>query len=964
MPLSDRHAPEDTVIHRENLDANLQFHSIGRYYPEEYGSQIQASVKKHDLIADIPATLAGIVVDRNDHALSSWANQERLQQYEDEAFYKQLELNKRQLLDLDADLKVHDTMMQIDSDLINARQKAIDGDGKVEEEYAKVFDKYKGVYDDTPALAARFNKSFNDLVRSKTKEGLEEDIKTAYTKVGYIISQNADLVNNDIISGNMDALTGIQNFMKKSAAWLAKLPAAALPQTFSNVFNTFVQSEAQSILNRFKNGDMDADTAMTNLKGLRVLYGKEHSFPLVDDQNNILKDTNGEDRKVTFTIDEKTQAMLEQTLKDVSSGGGGTAGDEKILNLEADFDKKYDWANIEEKGYSTTLLNTDPKQLETWFDEFVNNVMNSGLSASKKQNVISKCYKKHIQAQMMIKASTIAKQAGTDVSNVLSALADDIELKQRTNPINFDWRNYQPTINGKTYDLGFGTITATLQGRYGSLGLLPNLGTDSNEASVYWGDFKDILRKAADNARQGNVSTFLNTHDPVYSASSEIISKYMNDSLVTQKSDGSYTYNISTINTNIIPHIKNLKTSADKAGFKYTIDPKQMDVWVQGINNNITDPRAKYQATLGLIYALEKGDCKGDIYKYALTKARERGAGSSWGSEINKNTNDGMLLAALALHKSSSLEEQVLNAYNDGSFAEKQKIANKDKEGYIAQGTQAIFDELKIPKEHRAMYHNLISTIGAISVTDVAKGNVDLNLFKNNFKNIMQQQYINTDGKLFRSNAIKQALLKDATYLKPFLNKPGGIEKLNNIGMGISDFMRNSHMTNTLQHLTKDYELYPDLETGTFHIRFNGKDIKTKDEKMQGVLDYTEDMHNIDAREIGQITILGGITSVLKDHAEVIYKRDLQHIYALNLQDTDKNRKQYSASVYAAADLFNNPKTKVELLKAQQESLYSNGKKQKIYNTSNTPFQSIMKDLGIEYGHDQYKIIPDLKIKK
>ena len=49
MPLSDRHAPEDTVIRRENLDANLQVHTLGRYYPEEYGSQIQASVLVNNL---------------------------------------------------------------------------------------------------------------------------------------------------------------------------------------------------------------------------------------------------------------------------------------------------------------------------------------------------------------------------------------------------------------------------------------------------------------------------------------------------------------------------------------------------------------------------------------------------------------------------------------------------------------------------------------------------------------------------------------------------------------------------------------------------------------------------------------------------------------------------------------------------------------------------------------------------
>ena len=79
MAFTNRHAPEDTAIKQEAPTENIDVRGLGRYYPEEYSGPIHAAQNRGQIIADVPKTLAGIVLNHNDHAISTWqAEQEVL----------------------------------------------------------------------------------------------------------------------------------------------------------------------------------------------------------------------------------------------------------------------------------------------------------------------------------------------------------------------------------------------------------------------------------------------------------------------------------------------------------------------------------------------------------------------------------------------------------------------------------------------------------------------------------------------------------------------------------------------------------------------------------------------------------------------------------------------------------------------------------------------------------------------
>ena len=945
MPFSDRHAPEDTAIRREELAGNIDVRGPGRYYPEEYGAQIQAAHQKGQLIADIPATMAGIVINRNDHALSTWYNKERAELNDEKEFYQQLEANKRQLLALDADLKVHDTMVKLDSDLINAREHALNNDGKVYDEYAKILDNYKGMFDDTPALASRFNSLFQRKAQDSLREGLKEDIQNGYIKMGGIMEISRNTINDSILSGNISALDGIQQFMKDNAKWISRLHATEIPKMFNTIFNQFVQTEATAIINTVKEGNLSADEAMKQLQGLRNLYSAPHNFDLIGEDNQILKDTEGNNRSVTFNIDPRTQAMLDQYVKDTSSGGLGSAGDEKMLNIENSFKERIGWKEIEEKGYSTNLLNTTPEQLDTWFDGFINDVLNSGVSDSKKRSTIANCTNIYMQTKMMLKISDIAKNAGANVSNVLLELKHNIEDTRQKNDINFDWSNYTPTINGVSYNLGFGTITTQLQTKYGSLGLLPDLGTNSDEAAIYWQNFQKILDKAAQNAQQNQTSNFLNTHNGAYSASSNHITDYMGYNLITKNQEGVYTYNSATINS-VTKELKTLKEEASKAGFKKAIDANQMDRWIKNIETNIKDPLAKHKAFSGLLLALDKAGCIGDVYSYAFSKEIEN-------QDINKKDNNedssaGEFLAIRALSKVPSVNKAIEDLITQGRYAESYKIARIDKDNYLYETKMKVFNELFIPPEQQGMYNTLANMIGATAVK--SDGTINSSIFKANFKAALQQLYVSLPNNFGKPNGIgKKALLKDATYLEPFKMTNGEIDtnKLNVMCIESIDLINKAKQgMPLLKDAYKQIDFYPDLEQGEIYLRFNGKYEKDNRGNIIGRLIYDKDLKKVSAKNIGQITALNAITNTLYKRGSTDYKRIKEEAIRANkvklsqmegLSEADKKRvkdnlerranyfkteNDYIKTLASYRNVLNDPvKCKKILLQSQQARL-------------------------------------------
>ena len=78
MAFTDRGAPRDTAIEQEALTENIDIRGPGRYYPEEYSGPIQAINNRGQIIADVPKTLAGIVLNYDEHALNTWQSKQQV----------------------------------------------------------------------------------------------------------------------------------------------------------------------------------------------------------------------------------------------------------------------------------------------------------------------------------------------------------------------------------------------------------------------------------------------------------------------------------------------------------------------------------------------------------------------------------------------------------------------------------------------------------------------------------------------------------------------------------------------------------------------------------------------------------------------------------------------------------------------------------------------------------------------
>lgn len=951
MPLSDRHAPEDTAIRRENLDANLQFHSIGRYYPEEYGSQIQASVKKHDLIADIPATLAGIVIDRNDHALSSWANQERLQQYEDESFYKQLEANKRQLLDLDADLKVHDKTMQMQSDLIKARETALANDGNIEEAYRNVYANYENIFDGTPALASRFNKEFQASQKNNIKAAILEDIQNNQFKLANNIKDAFNNINKEIVQGNLGAIDGFKQLVTDTAKWYKYMPANAVTQFLEDAFNSYVKEQALFTVNQFKEGNLNAQTAMDTLRGLHDV-AQNFSTNLVDEEGNILKDDKGNDRTANFTLNIETQNYLEQALKDIKSGGSGNGGDGILPDIVNDYNKKIGYNQIKKEGYSEYLLSVSDDDYKNHFLQVGMSILNSGASETSKAKNLNEIYQSFMTGAIIREVNKLAKENKDDSSTIFIAFANQLNKDLKSQNFTGDWETYNPkiTIKDKTYNLGFAALTKDLQQTFGDLGLLPRLGSSQQEASLFWQDTQNILREAANSLHTGNTSNFMIKHDPNYNATSQNLLSDISETNLLKINDKTKQIGINIEGKVLLTNdLQSLKESANKMGLTDTISPEQMDKYVDNAINNTTDPLKKYKILETFGASLLEAGCSSDIYKYAKYKQSQQGSASLWSSK--EDTYDNNLLAIYTIRKVPNLNRSVQNMIANGTYAENAKAIKDNKQEHIITDVlEKVCDSMHITKEDRGMYRSLANLIAANSVTNIKTGAIDKNTYKNQLTEVLNQLYVTIPNKLGKNNGLgNKALLREASYIQPFITNTGEIDtnKLNVMTTeAISLISNSSFLHPTINKYLNNPDFYPDVATGTIRLRFNGEDVKDSQGNIIGGLIYTPELKKVNAKEIGQATAMQVMLNTFLPNAHEIYTKEYQTAKSsaslLGVSDNYLQKQLGTESNFIKmlkthADILNDSK-KVTKLLLQAQTNNDNGSIQNINTNYNLPY--------------------------
>ena len=933
MPLSDRHAPEDTVIRNEPMEANIQFHSIGRYYPEEYDSQIRASIHKHDIIADVPATLAGIVINRNDHALSTWANKERLKTYEDNLFYEQLEANKRQLLDLDADLTVHDKMMEMNSELIKAREDALAKNGKVADAYNNVFEKYQGVFDGTPALAQRFNKEFLRSRNELNMQGIKEDIQTMQFKLGNNLNIAMEGIYKNISQGNLGAVDGIQQLVKDSAKWYQYMHATDVDKYLDKAFNTFVLGEAECAINAFKLGEKTAAETMTTLQGLHDV-AQTLSVNLVNDNGEILKDDKGEDRVATFSLDIKTQDYLEQALKDIKGSGSGGGGEGTLLDVKNDFKEHIGYDQLKEKGYSDKLLNTTPEEFKQMCHTVMTGILNSSASDSKKKETADEVLQAAIEASLIIDVAKINKDAKEDTAMVLQQAANNLRRQIKTQNFTGDWVNktFDVVVGNKTYHLNIGNLTQELQQEYGLTGLIPHLGSSQQEASLMWGRVADTLQKTADNASKLNMSNFLQKHDGEYSASAENVQESLKSSVLIKedKATGQKVLNEKNLDEIITTELAQMKQVSEQNGSTKIVSPEILEQYESAIKTNNVDPSDCFLVMEGLSKSFSKVGAAGDIYTYAKYNRRKVGAGFN-----DKDKNDLTdLYTIYAISKNSSVQKIVKDMIQNGTYKEASSIIKSKNKGAAIDILEGICDDLHIAKEDRSLYYNLANVLAAANISDLKKGSIDEKTLKTQLKDTLSSLYIHIPNSFMKDNGIgNRALFKEANYLQPFKTNTGDIDtnKLKVMTTETISLIKNAAMLNPLiKNEVANIAFYPDEQRGCFRLVFNGTGMKDRNGNFTGILLYNKDLKNVNAKQIGQIPALQVISNTMLHKPEQSYGYDqrVQDIRSsatiLNLdkkqteqyiKDRIGTKEQYIKRLITVTDILNDPQRITKVLK-------------------------------------------------
>ena len=946
MPFTNRHAPEDTAIRREMLEQNIDVRGVGRYYPEEYTGQIQAVRQKGDLIADFPRTLAGIVLNYDDYKLSTWANQEQAKINDEATFYKQLEANKRHLLDLEADVEVNDKTVEINSELIKARENALNNDTSVENAYAEVFDKYKDTFDDIPALAQRFKPQLQKQEQRALAEGLQTDIKTGQQKAASRFVMEFNNLYQPVIQGDLTAVDAMNQLLQNSTKWYKYLGATEVEKALQDFYNFFVQGQAQHVLNLYREGThgITAQMAMDTLRGLHN-SAQQIDGTLVDENGKPLVDGNGNDRTIPFTLTQDTQVKLEQAITELKSGGKTSGEDEGIMpNISDEFDKRINWEQIEKEGYSDKLLSIGQEGLDSWYDEFVHNLMNSNASDASKAKKLDETYHKYKTCATLLKISDLAREAKTDVATIMRTAADTLNRDLKNGNFSKDWEKYDIafTINGKSYTLGTAALTKKLDAKYGNTGLMPHLGTTQNEAELYWQDLYDVLNIAANNVSKNNTSEFMNKYNANYNAASGNIANKLNTAqLLKLDARGNLKLNYGT-QAQIENELAIIKKESDRAGFKNAVSPSQIDTYINKITSDIHDPIQKFQALELLGNAFSNQGMLPDLIRYSEQKAREQGSDSEE-SKVKKVSKDGAIVSIMALKDVPSIRGQVLDMYVNGTYTDNLAIAtNTNNKSSLEANMKNVFEDLGIPKVDRKMYTPLSNMCAALSVEQSNNENFNARIYKDAFKRVLSEQYLQAPTNFMQDNGLRgKALLKNATYMQPFYQQGKSIDTVSDITTSamntINEIKRNNK---ELEPLLANADFYPDAEEGMIRMRIGGKDIANLGDatnRYAGVVVYNKNLKNVDPKLIGQAVALGVVSSLMFGNASNIYKEySRNEARKLDFTKRYKNEQGFKAACQLTSRLLNNPKVMSDILKKASNPV-SKGAIQSVYST-NSPF--------------------------
>lgn len=850
MSLTNRKAPEDTVINREALTEGLDVRGPGRYYPEEFSSQLQIAQHQGSVLSEIPKSLAGIVINYDDYKISSWhdeeqtkINRERIEADNEIRF-------KENALQVEAGVEIYDTQKQMQSELTAAMEKADIEDKKREDAALEVLSKYENPeqFIDRPALQQMWNNTYHNNALNTLNRAQHEDIKTIHTKRAAALNDLISTGYAEVIAGRENPEQSLNRMMPQIVNLTKDLPAVEVQKYMNTAWNELVLAKAQSIYEQVSKGTISAEKGMLALRQLAADYTQK-DFICVDDKGNILKNEDGSDKKFTLTLTPDTQNKLYEVFHIASSSGSSNDG-QSLTDWEKDFDEFVGWKEFTETGTSSKLIGWTFNQFNSFIEQQHQAIMQGKGSDSSKQNKINKLCEKAGQLAAFINIADLIKAGNTDVKKYLPDIIN--KLNGDINNPNTEWSTYKlqlpKTINAEGKEIE-GLILATA----GYNDKSPRLGNDAAARKLYWQSALNQFRKLSTLLNNGSSGEIFSKIDLTCNTAMSTLENLIEAGTLTKGTGYTTSTNVEG-STKIEQALTQFSNGTSAYGVPYASVPyATLDNLINNVNDTSKFPTAiqRFKGMQTIITGFKNAGHISDLVQYAMINK----------DKINTNNIASNFMVALCIHETNDKNLQNIASdilANMGPEKEKELQDYAKDLGYtsanLAQWREDVYNELHIPKNHRAsdMYAGVAKFCEYVAAHEKKNTTYDI-AYKGSFKKLLQSNYVN----LNKDTRLQSAVFKHSPQMRIFQGD-AGVKKLEQ-----TLHETNKRLEIALGGLPKNYTIYSDDEAGVFRYVKNGRNMGKFGDSYVGSLYFSDAMKNLSPQNIGIINAVRVASSIV-----------------------------------------------------------------------------------------------------
>lgn len=852
MTLTNRTAPDDTAIRYEKMDENIEVSKPGRYYPDDYSTMIRINQQSQGLNGEIPKSLANIVEYYDDYKISTWAHEETERMQEKQIDYKHDEQIREETLKFDMLNADYDRRQHLLSDLDEAAEQAKATDGKVVDAVAGVLDQYAEPEGLSPAARRQWQSSFKQIGESAYKSARNTDYQNAYLQNKANINHMLEVTLAKVANGEMGAGQAFEAGLPELNTFREHMSPAEFEGYVNNMYDACVSMEASLYQARFREGNLKAEAATTNLRGLLSKY-RNMTF--------IGTDTQGKEYKFSCSLSEQTQKQLLSVFNEVKNGGEGGSAVDVDMDVKG-WEDAVGWKEFQEKGYTQQITGWTASQFNDNVKDILTTIQSSNLSDSKKyekaKNIAEKAAILHGQLLIGELLPVYGKDTGRALQIALAKLNGDL------NGSSTDFNNYELAIElgGKSMSIVVPPVMKDVS----------FFGQDSMANKAYWTKYKEGLDKLASFANGKPISVVVAQLDGRLSSKGlEAVGNFTRSNLIVGEGDNAVIAGNSKA-------VGKMKEYFDAWSIYPDLTPVLSDQMIEGLVKNINDtnlsPRDRLlmQKAIGASLADSKigKNTFPDIANYIARTENKDAASIFTGLVLSQDNPDSRaLFNYLADPKKEDTRKQNL------------ETAKKNSELNKTIDNDVLYSEMNIDKK-AGLYFQDLSTKVQMYIANESNPN---KAYKQTMKKLLDPMFVSKDmirgtglqSRPFRYSPQMKVYndLKDDSYLQlTMYHATSGVkQRLQSIGM-------NPQVT-----------IYSDDQAGQFYFVLDGHRIKNLLPNQKGylgsILNTPEAVKN--PSFVGQYNTLNFISSRAAQDKEFRKK-----IMGLSMQLTPSDRKNLS----------------------------------------------------------------------